>query len=94
MCSNNVDLMCCPKSVLAEAVHNNSNLVSAIQSERSKVPGHPLYAFFLDIKKAFDTVNRDMLLLKLFRQGVQGAWSTLAPGQHNVYMCTLAAVPP
>ena len=32
----------------------------------------PLYTFFLDIKKAFDTVNRDMLMVKLHGKGVSG----------------------
>ena len=32
----------------------------------------PMLAFFLDVKKAFDTVNRDMLLVKLHEMGITG----------------------
>ena len=32
--------------------------------------GKPVYAFFLDIKKAFDTVDRDMMLIKLHQMGI------------------------
>ena len=32
----------------------------------------PLYAFFLDIRKAYDTVCRDGLMFKLLKKGVTG----------------------
>ena len=48
------------------------NLITTMDAHRDDPDMGPLYTFFLDIKKAFDTVNRDMLMLKLHAKGVTG----------------------
>ena len=46
------------------------NLVATMQEHA--LAGDPLMAFFLDVRKAFDTVNRNMLLIKLHNMGITG----------------------
>ena len=49
------------------------NLFVLMQTlSRRKWQGKDTQLFFLDVRKAFDTVWRDGLLLKLFESGVQG----------------------
>ncbi len=39
----------------------------------------PTYAFFMDVRKAYDTVLRDGLLYKLWQKGIRGRiWSYIA----------------
>ena len=52
------------------------NLIATL--EQQKLDHKALYAFFLDIKKAFDTVDQNMLLIKLHRAGVRGkVWNVI-----------------
>jgi hypothetical protein len=51
--------------------------------------GKATYAFFLDLKKAYDTVWRDGLLYKLWNRGIRGkAWQYI----RNMYATTTRAV--
>ncbi|KAL3681103.1 hypothetical protein R1sor_024059 [Riccia sorocarpa] len=47
-------------------------LVLRVLSEKAKRAGHSLFILFVDLKKAFDTVQRDRLLLRLSQIGVPG----------------------
>ncbi len=48
----------------------------------------PLYACFIDFKKAFDRVNRDALLVKLLKIGVGGKFYSLVKSMHsNNHIC-------
>ena len=52
------------------------NLIATL--EQQNLDHKALYAFFLDIKKAFDTVDQSMLLIKLHRAGVRGrVWNVI-----------------
>ena len=58
------------------------NLIANMQLHKDAKD--PLYTFFLDIKKAFDTVNRDMLLAKLHDKGITGkAWRVIRHAYQN-----------
>ncbi len=49
---------------------------------------NPLYACFIDFKKAFDRVNRDALLVKLLKIGVGGKFYSLVKSMHcNNQIC-------
>ncbi len=62
------------------------NLLTHIDAHRESAT--PLYAFFLDIKKAFDTVNLDMLMLKLHGKGVTGkVWRVLRRAYQQISAC-------
>jgi hypothetical protein len=51
--------------------------------------GKATYAFFLDLKKAYNTVWRDGLLLKLWNKGIRGkAWRYV----RSMYAATTRAV--
>jgi hypothetical protein len=51
--------------------------------------GKAAYAFFLDLKKAYDTAWRDGLLYKLWNRGIRGkAWQYI----RNMYATTTRAV--
>ena len=46
------------------------NLIATL--EQRKLENKATYAFFLDVKKAFDSVDQNMLLIKLHKAGVRG----------------------
>ena len=40
---------------------------------KDKIDGkEPVYAFYIDFKKAFDLVDRDLLLVRLDEMGIKG----------------------
>ena len=45
-------------------------LTSIIKNKINK--GKPVFACFIDFKKAFDLVNRDLMLVSLYENGIQG----------------------
>ena len=66
------------------------NLIANMQLHKDAKD--PLYTFFSDIKKAFDTVNRDMLLAKLHDKGITGkVWRVIRHAyQHTTGRVKLA----
>ena len=62
------------------------NLVTAIHSQR--MTGQPTFAFFLDIRKAFDTIVRSLLLQRLRTAGITGMlWHIIASMYENAKSC-------
>ena len=62
-------------------------LLGAIQ--RSKFLRKPLYVAFVDFRRAFDTVNRNMLFYKLFTKKIDGKLVRLL---HDMYKKTKAKI--
>ena len=62
------------------------NLIATL--EQQKLDHKALYAFFLDIKKAFATVDQNMLLIKLPRAGVRGkVWHVIKNCHEQARSC-------
>ena len=62
------------------------NLIATL--EQKKLDHKSMYGFFLDVKKAFDTIDQNMLFIKLHRAGVRGAlWRVIKASYAQARSC-------
>jgi hypothetical protein len=68
----------------------NQHIYIPSQTVRGRLrQGKAMYAFFLDLKKAYDTIWRDGLMFKLWNKGIRGkAWQYV----RSMYAATTRAV--
>jgi hypothetical protein len=62
-------------------------LTSIIEDNKRK--GQPIYACFIDAKKAFDCVNRDLMWFKLHQVGINGHMLRAIQSLYDGYECSV-----
>lgn len=62
-------------------------VLNSLINQRLKVPGGRLYVAFIDFKAAFDTVDRTILMEKLWRAGIRGRMHSMIREIHRYTVC-------